>query len=48
MDDGIKEVMQIKIKVTKELYHAWDPYNRRQVWIGKQVLKNIKDSYSIG
>lgn len=34
-------MMEIKVKVTKQLYKAYDSYQRKQIWIGKQLIKAI-------
>lgn len=31
--------LDFNVKMTKELYKAWDSYNRRQIWTGRQLLK---------
>jgi len=33
--------LEFKIKVTKQLYKAFDSYQRRERWIGKQILKAV-------
>ena len=33
--------LTVKIKVTKELYRAFDSYERYQKWIGKNLIKAI-------
>jgi phage anti-repressor protein len=39
--------METKVKVTKELYRAWDSYNRYQRWIGREILKAIRMCYGM-
>jgi hypothetical protein len=35
----------VKVRVTKTFYKSWDSYNRRQVWICKNLVKAIKERY---
>lgn len=37
--------LSVKFKVTKSIYKSWDSYNRYQKWIGKQLIKAIKERY---
>ncbi len=45
--DLIYGEMEIKIKMTKQLYKYWDSYNRYQIWIGKKMLKCLKVQYGM-
>lgn len=42
---NIGKKMEMKVKVTKSLYKAFDSYNRYQRWMGKQMIKFIKERY---
>lgn len=44
----VMEKLSIKVKVTKDLYKAFDSYNRRQKWVLKELVKNIKGRYNDG
>lgn len=39
--------MEIKIKITKDIYKAFDSYQRRERWIGRQILKAIREKYAL-
>jgi len=38
-------MIEVKVKVTKRTYKAFDSYQRYQKWIGRQILKSIKEVY---
>ena len=42
-----KDLMETKVKITKSLYKAIDSYHRRQIWEGKQLIKNIRELYGL-
>jgi len=39
--------LSVKIKFTKKIYKAIDSYQRREIWIGRQLLKAIKEQYGL-
>lgn len=40
-------MMNCHIKVTKKLYKLFDSYERRQKWILKEFVKNMKEQYGL-
>jgi hypothetical protein len=38
-------MMEIKVRVTKQLYKAYDSMLRREKWIGRNMIKIIRDNY---
>lgn len=36
---------EVKIKVTKSLYKAYDSYERRQLWVLKEMLESMKGNF---
>jgi len=38
-------MIEIKVKMTKERYRAWDSYNRHQRWFGRNLLNMMKAQY---
>ncbi len=39
--------MEIKIKMTKQMYKIWDSYNRRERWMGRNLLNALKVMYGM-
>ncbi len=41
-EEFCRSMMEIKIKVTKEMYKSFDSYERKQRWILKHLMECIK------
>jgi hypothetical protein len=42
-----RSLMECEIKITKQLYKAIDSYQRRERWIGRQIIKAIMEQYGL-
>jgi len=40
-------MLEIKIKMTKQMYKAWDSYNRFEKWKGRKLIEMIKANYGM-
>lgn len=39
--------LDYKVKVTRNLYKAFDSYQRRERWIARELLKVMKEQYGL-
>lgn len=50
MNNQIEEarrMMETPVKITKEIYKAIDSYHRHQRWVGRELIKMIKEKYGL-
>lgn len=42
-----RSLMETSIPVTKAIYKAVDSYHRRQRWVGRNLIKILKEHYGV-
>jgi len=42
-----KRLLETEIKITKSIYKAVDSYQRRERWIGRELVKELRKQYGM-